>query len=103
MSLEWIDNSSYSRGERGTVPPTTWTTRIGGDDPGAYSISITCSHVMCRGVWVCHCPALRIDTEGLGMTKEEATAEQAQMAALMLVRKRLEYMMAALISLWPGK
>jgi hypothetical protein len=100
MSIQWSDTTSYSRGERETKKPTTWTTRLGGTADGAHSLTVTSGHVRNPGHWVFHCPMLCYDTVELTDAK---TAEQAQMMALERVRKRLEFMLAALISGWLGK
>lgn len=100
MSNAWTDNTSYSRGERGTKEPTTWTTRLGGERDGAYSITITSGHVRNPGKWVFHCPMLCYDTVELSDAK---TVEQAKLMAMEHVRKRLEFMLTALVDGWPGK
>ncbi len=100
MSLQWEDITSYSRGERGTKEPTAWTTRLGGGADGAYSITVTSGHVLNPGKWVFHCPMLLYDTVELPDAK---TVEQAKLMALEHVRKRLDFMLTALVDGWPGK
>lgn len=79
--LQWKDETGYSRGaER---KPTTWVANINKD----IRLSVTCSHLYHKGEWIMHCRPW-YDTHPIGLAKD-ASAKEAQNAALAIVRKKI--------------
>jgi hypothetical protein len=85
----WKDTTSYSRDAERI--PTTWSL-----DRGGLHITVTSGHIAYRGtgMWVMHCRPW-FDTHQLPGVK---TAEEAQEAALALVRQKVEIMAKAFAS-----
>lgn len=82
--IEWKDATSYSRGERGSKPPTAWEATIEGA-----RIFVMCGHISHKGEWVVRCDMLGIDLEHLGAV-DEMTAEGAREDAVKFVVRAAE-------------
>jgi hypothetical protein len=88
----WKDTTSYSRGDTERVP-TTFTIIT-----GELSITVTRGHIRCPGMWVMHCPSLRIDTMDMNYAADQPI-EWAQERAIQIVRERLSAMLLSVISI----
>jgi hypothetical protein len=86
LPAEWKDKTTYSQGEDRV--PTTWSL-----DRGGLHIVVTSGHIAYRGTgtWVMHCEPWYNTKELEGVT----TAEQAQEAALKLVRAKIDALYSA--------
>jgi len=76
---EWLDETSYSRGQRGKIDPQTWTLRFCG-----IRLHVT-RRIHCDGPWFACCHDLSIDQMLRARELEEAKQE-----AVGLVRSFLE-------------
>jgi hypothetical protein len=74
--MKWKDSTTYSRGQRGVMPQTSWSTEV----DGVY-IFITCAHVACRGSWMIRCHELGIDLAEIGVP-DDASSEAARDKAI---------------------
>lgn len=85
--MEWNDTTSYTRGERGTVEPKTWTLLLSGSR-AAYNLEI----IMTRhrsyepDVWLMSCRTVGIEHVKL----KNKDLRLAQSEAITLVKKKLE-------------
>jgi len=88
MITEWTDTTSYSQGQRGKKAPTcfSWQGK-------RLRITVTCGHIYAVGEWVMHCWPLGIDCLKL---LHVITKEDAQKKAMLIVKKRLQEMVAEL-------
>lgn len=83
-AMEWKDVTTYSRGDK-ERKPTTWEIK-----GGSLKIDVTCGYIHRKGEWIMHCFAVGIDTYHL---KYAETKEQAQEAALRMVRTKIQSML----------
>jgi len=90
--MKWEDETSYSRNEPYSErKPRSWSLEL----TRHFVLWVGSDHIDYKGQWVAHCePFFRCLV--LNMPAEKFTAEQAQAAALKLVRKEVEKVNAAL-------
>lgn len=81
MSIEWKDATSYSQGERGKRPPSSWECEIAG-----FRVWISSRHVAYPDSWVMTCRDMGLDVHYLGES-EGVPAEQAQKQAINFAAK----------------
>ena len=74
--MNWKDSTSYSQGQRGVAPQTSWSTSLDG-----INIFVTCGHVAYRGSWVIRCHELGIDLAQLDVP-DDASSEVARDKAI---------------------
>lgn len=89
--LQWKDATSYSRGERGTVPPRTYATTVAGE-----GVAVTCGHIYYPGQWILRSPGLGVIEPHPFAEVADMTPEQAQDAALKLLNRRIAKIAKAL-------
>jgi len=81
--MKWKDTTTYSRRDRATKEPTTWSIT------GKYiRITITKSHINCPGYWVMHCYKLGINT--LPIAEDTFAKELVQKRAIETVKAHLK-------------
>ena len=83
--MKWKDVTGYSQSDKERVP-TSWSTSA-----GSIKISVTCSHIYYKGVWIAHAePFFRERTLGVD------SAGAAKAKAVALVKEQLEIALSAL-------
>lgn len=82
--IEWKDATSYSRGQRGCIPPNSWECHI-----GTVRVWLSCGHHYYPETWVVSCHSLGIETKELG-TSSLIEAEQARHLAIRVVAAAAE-------------
>lgn len=94
--IEWKDDTSYPRGERGKHPPTTF-----GVQSGAVRLVVTCGHINYPGEWIMHGYGIGIDTEPLGIPGDDpagkamAEAERVAMRRVQRLQRAVEAILEA--------
>lgn len=76
---EWVDETSYRRGERGKIEPRTWELRTGTD------LRVQVHRILFADGWFASCPELHLTNRPLKSTE----VEDAKPEALGLVRGEL--------------
>lgn len=90
MNNNWEDSTSYSRDKERIQ--NSWTLNT-----GKLSITVTFGHIYFPGEWVYICEKVGVsNATPLKMTKDAATAQQAQRRAVAWVKSRLESMIRSL-------
>jgi hypothetical protein len=75
--MTWTDETSYQRGERGNIPPRTWSTKV-----GALTIIVT-RHIHWPDTWLVNCRQLYLDQRDL----HTGDVEEAKRRAIVRIKE----------------
>lgn len=79
--IQWKDATSYSRGDRGKVPPRSWETTV-----CDLHILVISGHLYSPSNWVLTCYAMGIEAKSIGPVSA-ISAEEAQTGAIAIISK----------------